>query len=174
MCSFIRYAASGVLFFLFHSYAFSDDLIDRKDWQLVEIESLAATSDYQFRHKKTDGYLLVTGDFNGDGVTDRAEISKKNTNETYGLIAYVSRGTEGYDQHILNEGDWSIFSRMGISREDPGEYKTACGKGYGRCKSDAPLSVSFPYDAINFFMFDSASMFFIYKNDSFYTVWISD
>ena len=52
MCSFIRYVACGLLFFLSHSYAFSDELIDRKDWKLVGIESFAGTSDYQFRQKK--------------------------------------------------------------------------------------------------------------------------
>jgi hypothetical protein len=65
---------------------------------------------------------------------------------------------------------------MGVSVITPGQYKTACGKGYWDCKGDETPLIILKYPAIDYFMFESANAFF-YLDDTvckFKRIWIRD
>jgi hypothetical protein len=65
---------------------------------------------------------------------------------------------------------------MGVSLVPPGTYKTACGKGYGRCGPDEPREVVLKHPGIDYFRFESANSFIFWDEASrqLRRVWISD
>lgn len=65
---------------------------------------------------------------------------------------------------------------MGIDVAKPGEYKTACGKGYFACKKGESKILKLNRPAIDYFKLGSASSFFFWndKTNSFKRIWISD
>ncbi len=116
-----------------------------------------------WRNSEKNKYLLVEGDFNGDGVIDEARllISKANPPQL-GLFAFVSQKDGTFKNFLLVEisKDPSHFKLLGIEKVSPGSYLTACGKGITDCGSDEPDKVTLLYDGINFFKEGSASMYF--------------
>jgi hypothetical protein len=52
---------------------------------------------------------------------------------------------------------------MGIAGVKPGQYETACGKGYWECGKDEPEKLSTKRDAVEFFKDESASSVYVYN-----------
>ena len=46
---------------------------------------------------------------------------------------------------------------FGIEKIEPGNYKTACGKGYWECSPNEPELLSLNHAGFRFFKFESAS-----------------
>jgi len=65
---------------------------------------------------------------------------------------------------------------MGISLWEPGQYKTACGKGYWECKDDETQILKLKTPGINFFAFESANSIFYWnsRKNEFKRIWMSD
>ncbi len=65
---------------------------------------------------------------------------------------------------------------MGIDLVRPGNYQTACGKGYWDCEKDEPELLTLAGPAIDFFKTESANSFFFFDaaTHRFRRVWISD
>ncbi|HXV64631.1 MAG TPA: hypothetical protein VEK15_28295, partial [Vicinamibacteria bacterium] len=70
-------------------------------------------------------------------------------------------------------GDLSV---MGIDVAAPGEYETACGKGYWACAPDEPEVLFLENPAIDYFAAEGGNSFFVWDVDSgsFKRIWISD
>jgi len=116
-------------------------------------------------------------DFNGDGVSDEAWILLGESDDSWGLFVFLGeRG--GLPEIIkLHESDGrSVAEGQGITVIEPGEYLTACGKGYWECEPDEPEKLMLSLPAINFFHFESANSFFWWDEDSgqFRETWMSD
>ena len=67
------------------------------------------------------------------------------------------------DWHRLEDMDIAFLDVMGIAKVKPGEYKTACGKGYWECRKDEPKILSTKRDAVEFFKVESASSVYVYN-----------
>jgi len=65
---------------------------------------------------------------------------------------------------------------MGIGTVDPGEYETACSKGYWECGKGEPKNLVTKRAAIEFFKDESASSVYVYdsKKRTFTSTAISD
>jgi len=65
---------------------------------------------------------------------------------------------------------------MGISIVQPGEYITACGKGYYKCKPNEPTEIESYKPSINFYLFESANSYFYWDDNTkdFKRNWNSD
>jgi len=65
---------------------------------------------------------------------------------------------------------------MGIDLAEPGEQKTACAKGYWKCKPGEPEILKLKNPGIWYFSFGSAASIWYWeqKRGQFEKVWISD
>ena len=90
-----------------------------------------------FRQKDSTHFLVVKGDFNGDGVQDKALLLVNQHTQQMGLFVCLTTAT-GCDWHRLEVMEIAFLDVMGIAKVKPGEYETACGKGYWECGKDEP------------------------------------
>ena len=60
--------------------------------------------------------------------------------------------------------DIAFIDVMGIAKVKPGEYETACGKGYWECGKDEPEKLKTKRDAVEFFKDESASSVYVYNS----------
>lgn len=130
-----------------------------------------------WRNKDSNSYLQVTGDFNGDGVGDTAKLLVRADGSGMALFVFLSENGAKHKLIMLSERkDIKYLKSLGIERVSPGRYETACGKGFVECRKDEPKEVVLAHDAINFFKYDSANMYFYWdkKTDSFIGVGIDD
>jgi hypothetical protein len=119
--------------------------------------------------------LIATGDFNGDGVQDRALLLVNRGTSKLGLFVCLATAN-GCDWHRLEEMDIAFLDVMGIATVKSGKYETACGKGYWECGKDEPETLVTKRDAIEFFKDESASSVYVYspKKHAFTAIAISD
>jgi hypothetical protein len=128
-----------------------------------------------FRRTDPNHFLLATGDFNGDGVPDKALLLVNQRTQTLGFFVCLTTET-GCDWHRLETMDIAFLDVMGIAKVEPGQYETACGKGYWECGKDEPEKLSTKRDAVEFFKDESASSVYVYnpRTRKFFSVATSD
>jgi hypothetical protein len=122
----------------------------------------ANLTDQRFREKHPNHFLVAKGDFNGDGVEDRALLLVNHHANKMGLFICLTTAT-GCDWHRLGVMDIAFLDVMGIAKVKPGEYETACGKGYRECGKDEPQKLKTKLDAVEFFKDESASSVYVYN-----------
>lgn len=125
-------------------------------------------------------FLRLDGDFNSDGKPDVAQLVKSEEIEGEGFAVRLSTPS-GYEWRIVRHFEYKNPSskptlRMGLSIAEPGDYKTACGKGYWECKEGEPEILELKSVGIAYFLFESASSIWYWDNlkEEFTQVWISD
>lgn len=120
----------------------------------------------------------VDGDFNGDGFGDTAWFLVSNTKEKYRIAVYFGKKNGGYETIILLEDSYkrTNSSNLGISLMEPGNYKTACGKGYWDCQPGEPALLKLKNPGIDFFEFECCDSVFYWnaQKKEFKQVSISD
>lgn len=152
--------------------AFAGPIVLPTGWRLPTQEELSD----DWRGGGSDKRAEITGDFNGDGKTDRAVLLMSKKNHALGLFVFFVR-SNGTHWHKLDEiSDSRAIHAMGIEVVSRGKYKTACGKGYFPCKSGEPEIIQSEFDIINYFKTESANRYiFLDKHSmSFKKVWMSD
>jgi len=115
-----------------------------------------------FRRTDANHFLVATGDFNGDGVQDKAFLLVNQRTQKLGFFVCLTTET-GCDWHRLEVLDIAFLDVMGIAKVKPGQYETACGKGYWECGKDEPEKLSTKRDAVEFFKDESASSVYVYN-----------
>lgn len=126
----------------------------------------AFTSD-DWRNKDSNRYLQFTGDFNGDGISDTAKLLARADGSGIALCVFLSAKGAPYKFIMLNEKkDINKLKSLGIERVPPGRYETACGKGFVACGKDEPKELTLTHDAINYFKYDSANMFYYWDQST--------
>lgn len=141
-------------------------------WRLPTPEELSD----DWRGGGSDRRAEITGDFNGDGKTDRAVLLISKKNHALGLFVFFV-GSKGAHWHKLDEiSDSLAIHAMGIEVVSRGKYKTACGKGYFPCKSGEPEVIQSEFDIINYFKTESTNRYILFDKHSmsFKKVWMSD
>ena len=125
-------------------------------------------------------YIVANEDFNGDGLEDHAYIVKSTNFSGEALILNHSQNGD-YKWEVLDIISWGgkypdVGLSMGVDSVPPGEYKTACGKGYWECESDEVPLLKLGFPAISYFRFESAASFFYWDENSatFKRIWIND
>ena len=128
-----------------------------------------------FRQKDPTHFLVVRGDFNGDGLQDKALLLVNQHTHKLGFFVCLTTAT-GCDWHRLEVMDLAFLDVMGIAKVKPGDYDTACGKGYWECDKDEPEKLSTKRDAVEFFKDESASSVYVYNpaKDKFISIVTSD
>ena len=110
----------------------------------------------EWRQKSPTKFLKVKGDFDGDGKPDTAEILINPSSGKFALFARPS--STGKWQLVAETEDVKSIDNVGIDLVNPGEYKTACGKGYGdyACAHGEPESLKVSTSAIDIFHTESS------------------
>jgi len=122
----------------------------------------------------------IVGDLNGDSKIDRAYLFKSTEYSGEGLLVSLS-SPSGYVWKVLARIDWgeqypSVDLAMGIDIAEPGNYKTACAKGYWECRPDEPETLVLKSPGIWYFRFESAASIWYWDNnrEEFKQIWLSD
>ena len=125
-------------------------------------------------------FLRVDGDFNSDGKLDFAQLIKNEKIDGEGFAVYISTPS-GYEWHVVQQFEYKNPSskptlRMGVAIAEPGNYKTACGKGYWECKDGEPEFLTLNRIGVAYFLFESASSIWYWDDTKgeFIQIWISD
>lgn len=129
-----------------------------------------------WRQRDAEKYSVAIGDFNGDGILDRAVLLVSRSGKRAGLYVFLSENG-GFKAHALDvRNSTEILPAMGLAKVIPGKYKTACGKGYWTCKKNEPSELLVQHDAVEYFKTESASSYFYWDGHakSFKRIWISD
>jgi hypothetical protein len=110
----------------------------------------------EWRQKSPTRFLVVKGDFDGDGKPDTAELLVDARAGRFALFAKLDSTAKW--QLVGNPSDLKSLDRVGIDIVKVGEYKTACGKGYGdyACAHGEPDSLKLSTSAIDFFYTESS------------------
>jgi hypothetical protein len=135
------------------------------------------------RQKSSHRFALASGDFNGDGVPDRAFLVKRNDGRGEGLIVRLSKPGRRHTWVTLSDSDYGAAYPdaplvMGIETVPPGTYEYNCIETADDCVgSDTGKSkITLRQPAIEYFKFESAASAFYWdaKKNSFIRIWISD
>jgi hypothetical protein len=93
----------------------------------------------QFREKDPNHFLVVKGEFNGDGVQDKAMLLVNQHTQKMGFFVCLTTAT-GCDWHRLEVMDIAFLDVMGIARVKPGGTKPRAGKATGSAGRMNPKS----------------------------------
>jgi len=116
----------------------------------------------------------VTGDFNGDHITDTAWLLSNKRKTKLGLFVSISTGKNTFKIIKLFEDSNAGNIYLGISHLKPGKHKTACGKGYWKCTEGEKPILELTTSGIEFYKFESASSVYVWNKTKFERVWLSD
>lgn len=133
-----------------------------KGWQ--RITQAEAADDW--RQKSRTRYLLVKGDFDGDGKPDTAELLLNPSANQFAL--FVKLASSAKWQMLGEPFDVKVLDRFGINLVKPGKYQTACGKGYGdyACAHGEPNVLQLSAPGIGLFYTESSDSIFYWERKS--------
>jgi len=118
----------------------------------------------------------VVADFNGDKIKDTAWVLTDKVKKKWGLFVSLSNNKEKPTIIKLDENEITSHIFMGISPLKPGEYKTACGKGYWDCSKDEKPLLKLKNTGVNYFKFESANSVYYWSENKLgiNQIWLSD
>jgi hypothetical protein len=155
------------------STACSNNKFTLQGWRLPTDEELKEV----WRNENDDRYTIARGDFNGDGIIDEARLLVRIDGSGFGIFARLCPKNHSCKIYQLDEiKDPNIVFAMGIKKEPPGVYKTACGKNYFDCQKNEPSEINIKNESINYFKIESFNSLFYWdeESNSFKRIWISD
>ncbi len=147
---------------------------DDAGWKRVKISDLKDTVDYSLRKSSENSYLSAKGDFDGNGHEDVVELVSRDHFSTLEYAFRVVMNGDAPQELLLRRGTKADLAKLGVITKAPGEYKTACAKGYGRCSDDAPQSVQIANAGFGLFQFESAEILYHWKDGEFHRLALSD
>ncbi len=132
-------------------------------------------ADQPWRREASHRFLAISADFDGDGQPDQAELVVSTAETSGALVVTLARAREAPMVLDRLEGA-SWLEVVGIDVVTPGEYRTACGKGYWNCGPGEPERLKLDKPAIDLFQWEGANSFFVYDPSirAFQRTWISD
>lgn len=132
-----------------------------------------AETTQEWRQGSSQLYLVARADFDGDSLPDEAALLINGSGRESALVVMLS-GRSPIVLERFDDPDWLKIT--GVEVAQPGRYRTACGKGYWKCKDDEPEVLVLEHPAINLFSPESSNSFFFYDPaaKSFRRVWMSD
>lgn len=126
------------------------------DWRAMTLADFKGTDQFEIRTEH-GGMLAATGDFDGDGTVDAAHLAKSTDGGQFGLVILLDAKNLKSVIPYYTTTSFDEIARQGIALAEPGDYETACGKGYWTCAVGEPAKVTLKSPGIAFFTIESAS-----------------
>ncbi|HLI82202.1 MAG TPA: hypothetical protein VKV03_19580 [Candidatus Binataceae bacterium] len=133
-----------------------------QSWRPPTAADLGSADDQKWREENPARYLVVTGDFDGDGKPDEARLMVRGDGKAFAL--FVKLAARDAAQKLDEFPDVSKLPAMGIKRVAPDRYPTACARGLD-CAEDEPRYIIVKHDAIDYFRHDQSNRYY-YWNES--------
>jgi hypothetical protein len=168
-----KFAIAVILILIVRMPAFAEDMSLPSGWRMP----IGSELNDDWRNKDADKFAVVRGDFNGDGIVDKAMLLVSLRGNGFGLFVFLSQKNHTFRACQLDViKDPSFLRVMGIDKVSSGKYKTVCGKGYWDCKKGEVPEILVEHDAISYFKTESASSYFYWGKRAkiFRRIWISD
>lgn len=168
-----RFWIAGVVLLVITLPVFADSMPLPPGWRMPTSSEL----NDDWRGNDPDNYSIIRGDFNGDGNIDQAMLLVSLRGRGIGIFVFLSQKNHTFRSYSINVmKDIAFLRAMGIAKVLPGQYKTACGKGYWECAKNEVPEISIKHDAIEYFKTESASSYFYWDEQRriFKRIWISD
>jgi hypothetical protein len=130
-------------------------------WRNPTAAELGSPEEQQWRDADPARYLVLRGDFDGDGKPDEARLMVRKDGKAFALFVKLA----AHDTALkLDEfPDIKMLPAMGIKRVAPDTYPTACARGID-CAEDEPRYIRVTHDAIDYFQHDVVDRYY-YWND---------
>ncbi len=110
----------------------------------------------EWRKKSPTRFLVVRGDFDGDGKQDLAELLVNESGHQCALFVRLS-GTHSNRQKPIWQADSDGPGRFGISIVLPGKHDTYCSSDPSSCDPQTPATVYLKHHGILFISYGQAS-----------------
>jgi len=133
-----------------------------ESWRPPSAAELGSASDQKWRAADPDRFLVVKGDFDGDGKPDEARLMVRGDGKAYAI--FVKLASQPEPQKLDEFPDVSKLPPLGIKRVVPDRYPTACARGLD-CAEDEPQYITLRHDGIDYFRHDQFNRYY-YWNDS--------
>src|ERR1019366_7454215 len=124
------------------------DLLRLQPWRPPTAADLGTQEEQKWRQDSAAHYLVMTGDFDGDGKPDEARLVVRGDGKAFAL--FVKLGARDTVLKLDEYPDIKMLPSIGIKRVAPGEYPTACARGYD-CAEDEPKYIRVNHEAIDYF-----------------------
>lgn len=134
----------------------------QSSWRPPTAAELGSAEDQKWRADDPARYLVLTGDFDGDGKPDEARLMVRSDGKAFAL--FVKLGASDAARKLDEFPDVSKLPAMGIKHVAPATYPTACARGLD-CAEDEPRYIILKHDAIDYFRHDQSNRYY-YWNDS--------
>jgi hypothetical protein len=131
-------------------------------WHPPTSSELGSAVDQKWRDADPDRFLIVRGDFDGDGKPDEARLMVRGDGKAFAL--FVKLAASASEQKLDEFPDVSRLPALGIKRVAPDHYPTACARGLD-CAEDEPRYIDLRHDGIDYFRHDQFNRYY-YWNDS--------
>ncbi len=125
------------------------------------------------KYDQTHLNTLISGDFNGDGLTDGALIAITTDDKKQDLLVFIYDKNLHENWQVLDSMPFSGSVSMGLTKVLPGNTKVLCDTDE-TCPEGDKKEIEIENDAINYFRPESANSIFVYKNGGFERIWQSD
>jgi hypothetical protein len=112
-----------------------------------------------WRKKSPARFLLVRGDFDGDGREDVAELLVSDSGKSFALFVWLSSQRRWQSIH----GADAPLGDLGISLVLPKTFDTLCASDPSACDPGAPATVDLKNKAIKFVAWGEASSIFYWE-----------
>jgi hypothetical protein len=143
-------------------------------WDKVAPLDLFGTGDFGFRASQVDGYMEATGDFDGDGRPDLAEVYLNRHTGNHAVFITLNARAVARVYKVI-EAPANLLVRIGISRAVPGEYRNACWKNKeAKGNTCTPATFHMKYDGLAYFTFEAASQLVYWDGRGFVDEAVSD
>ena len=106
---------------------------------------------------------LIEGDFNGDGIVDRAMIAIRTTDQVRGLIAIINDHV-----HVIVGDPESVGDRDGLGIALPGRWNPVCGNAhreFHECDARQPTAIDLTITGI-LFIRENATVLYYWDEQS--------
>lgn len=145
---------------------------DAQAWVPVVGGDLVGTPDLANRTPATLD-LVQTGDFNSDGLTDRASVVRDHARQRYGIVICLSRAEGACVEQLIASGPFDHVKTLGVRKVSLSEARRALSAPR-HASSLGTLSRSPASEFLRVFAFEASDAFYLWTGTGFDRVQVTD
>ena len=169
-----RSSALRILTFASLAHLWSAPLVaEPGQWEPVTRADLAGTPDLAHRDRQTLN-MRTTGDFNGDGVADRAYVLINKAAAEYRVVVCLSRRAQPCGERTVSSGPIGHIATLGISTANEARLGNALFRSEEGAALGARMRQSGMPDFLHVFAFEASNAIYFLTRRGFEVVQVTD